>query len=76
MAGRPRERVGRRGVVAEQLRAARAARSMSQEETARELDVNRVTLSLWETGASRPRGPARKYVELWCQQAIEAGSAL
>ena len=65
--GRPRERKGRRGRVAEMLRAARSARSISQEQAARELSVHRTTLALWETDvydAKIQRGCAEQEFEV------------
>lgn len=57
-------------MLAESLRAARIARGLSQEEAAKELEVHRTTLALWETGAARPRGPSKRYIEHWCEGAV------
>lgn len=67
---RPRSRSGRRGVFAERLRKARAARGLTQAQTSEELEVTRPTLALWETGGARPVGPALLYVELWIRAAL------
>ena len=38
------------------LKTLRESRSMTQGQLAKELDVSRTTVSMWETGASLPRG--------------------
>lgn len=63
--GRPRKRRGPRGRFAHALRAARAARELTQEQAARALGVDRATLAKWETGSQRPRGPVLHWVEAW-----------
>lgn len=68
--GRPRTRPGRRGLIAERLRKARAHLGVTQKEAAIALDVAPVTLARWETGSSRPTGPARRFVELWIADAL------
>ena len=67
---RPRERKGPRGKFANRLRAARAARGLTQERAALELRVTRPTLALYETGGGRPEGPARMYFDLWICAAL------
>ena len=63
--GRPRERKGRRGKLADELREARRLAGISQDTAALQLGVARVTIARWETGAFRPRGPALRFVQLW-----------
>ena len=67
---RPRRRAGRRGILAERLRRARSQTEMTQEEAAAAIGVSRVTVARWETGTFRPRGPARRFVELWIASAL------
>ncbi|MFT7464308.1 MAG: transcriptional regulator with XRE-family HTH domain [Pseudohongiellaceae bacterium] len=69
--GRPRRRPGRRGTLGEGLRAARAHRGMTQHDVARELGLHPVSVARYETGSSKPTGPALAYIELW----IAAASA-
>ncbi len=57
--------------MADRLRAARAARGLTQVTAAEELAVTRQTLALWETGGGRPSGPALRFVELWIQAALQ-----
>jgi DNA-binding transcriptional regulator YiaG len=52
-------------VLAEQLRRVRSLLGLTQAEAAERLCVHAVTLARWETGATQPRGLARKYVEEW-----------
>jgi transcriptional regulator with XRE-family HTH domain len=56
---RPRLRRGRRPGLAEKIRAARAARGLSQHAAAAELGVSVSVLATIETGARQPKG-ARK----------------
>ncbi len=72
--GRPRERKGRRGSVAERLRAARAARGLTQHQAAAELGILPPVLAAYETGARHPSGLAWKYLSLWTAAAL--GEAL
>ena len=68
--GRPRTRIGRRGFIAERLRKVRAHLGVTQKEVAITIGVAPVTLARWETGSSRPRGLARRFVELWIADAL------
>ena len=61
--GRPRARRGPRGKLAEALRAARAARGMTQAEAAEELRIDQAVLARWEGGARQPKGLSRRYLE-------------
>lgn len=65
MAGRPRLRKGRRPAIAERLRAARAARGISQVEAAREFGILSTMLAGIESGTRTPSTLARKYLEAW-----------
>lgn len=67
---RPRTRRGRRGIVAERLRAARAARGLTQSEAARELGIPVPNLAKYETGSMRPSALAALALEWWCQAAL------
>lgn len=70
--GRPRLRRGPRGKIADALRSARAARGMSQPQAARELGISTSRLANWETGESRPRGLALRYLlEVWIPRSLE-----
>lgn len=70
---RPRTRPGRRPKLGEDLRRARAALGLNQEQAARELAVTRVALARWETGTRTPSGPARLYIEAWIVKALADG---
>lgn len=64
--GRPRQRRGPRGKIAEQLRAVRAARGWSQVRAAENLGVPQSVLAEWESGTARPRALALRYLlEVW-----------
>lgn len=65
MAGRPRERRGPRPPIAHKLRAARAARGLSQHAAAAELEIPAAVLAQYESGTRQPSGLARKYLEAW-----------
>lgn len=66
---RPRQRPGARGPLADRLRGLRSTLGLTQAEVAVRLGVHAVTLARWETGATQPRGLARKYVEEWLARA-------
>jgi transcriptional regulator with XRE-family HTH domain len=65
MAGRPRERRGPRPPIAHKLRAARAARGLSQHAAAAELEIPPAVLAEYESGSRQPSGLAKKYLEAW-----------
>jgi len=70
--GRPRTTRGPRGKVAEALRAARAARRLSQAQAATELGIVQSVLARWESGARRPAGLALRYlIEVWIPRSLE-----
>lgn len=71
---RPRSRRGPRGSFAERLRAARAARELTQDEAALSIGVHRVTLSKWETGEHVPKGIVLRVVEAWIVGGDKGGS--
>jgi DNA-binding transcriptional regulator YiaG len=68
--GRPRVKKGRRGVFAENLRAARKALGLSQVTAAEALRVSLPTIARWEAGYMRPRGPALAFVEAWIAESL------
>lgn len=73
--GRPRKLRGPRGKVGDLLRAARAARGLSQVAAARELGIDRATLGQYETGSARPVGLARRYLlEVWIPRSLKGRS--
>ena len=65
MAGRPRLKRGRRPAVAERLRAARAARGLSQVEAAAELGIPSPMLAAYESGTRSPSTLAGRFLEAW-----------
>ena len=70
--GRPRTKRGPRGIVAEALRAARAARGFSQARAAAELGLAQPTFARWESGSRRPSGLALRYLlEVWIPRSLE-----
>ena len=69
--GRPRSRRGPRGKLAEALRAARAARGLSQAQAAEDLGIGQPVLARWESGSHKPTGLARRYLlEVWIPKAL------
>ena len=71
MVGRPRKRRGPRGAFANRLREARTYRELSQQALADQLGIHQVTIANWETGAAKPQGLARRYVEDWIDRVLE-----
>ena len=70
--GRPRTTRGPRGKLAEALRAARAARGITQAEAAANLGVPQPTVAGWESGARKPAGLALRYLlEVWIPRSFE-----
>ena len=70
--GRPRSRKGPRGKLAEALRAARAARGMTQHEAAEELGVDQGAFAKWESGSRHPSGLALRYLlEVWIPRSLK-----
>lgn len=56
-------------------RAVREAAGVSQARLAQELGVGRVTITRWESGQRRPRGPlARRYGDLIARLRTEVGA--
>ena len=68
--GRPRERRGRRPAIGERLRAARAARGISQETAARELGISTAVLAHYESGGRNPSALARRFLEVWAAASL------
>lgn len=62
---RPRQRRGRRPDLAERIRAARAARGLTQHAAAAELGISPSTLATIETGARKPHGLPLLALEWW-----------
>ncbi|WP_407936786.1 helix-turn-helix domain-containing protein [Jiella pelagia] len=56
--------------------ALRTRLGLSQSEFAAEVGVDRSTVSRWETGASEPRGPARKLIDRLNSDAVARPLAL
>lgn len=46
------------------IRKARVQVGESQTEFAKRFDIDQTTLSMWETGRSKPKGPALKFVQI------------
>ena len=70
--GGPRSRKGPRGKLAEALRAARAARGMTQHEAAADLGVGQPAFAKWETGSRRPSGLTLRYLlEVWIPRSLK-----
>jgi len=70
--GRPRTKRGPRGKIAEALRAARAARGVTQARAAAELGITQPVLAGWESGARRPSGLALRYLcEVWIPRSLD-----
>ena len=68
--GRPRTKRGPRGKFAEDLRAARWARGMSQAQAAADLGILQPVFARWESGARKPSGLALRYMtEVWIPNA-------
>jgi transcriptional regulator with XRE-family HTH domain len=73
--GRPRTKKGPRGAFADRFRRARAARGLTQAQTAAELGVHTVSVGRWEIGASRPTGLALRFVVEWMDRAVKGATA-
>ena len=67
---RPRVRRGRRPKLAEKIRAARAARGLTQHAAAAELGVSVSVLATIETGARQPHGLALLGLRAWCAESL------
>ncbi len=67
---RPRERKGRRPALAEKLRAARAARGLTQYQAAAELGIAPSTLAVFESGHRKPHGLPLLALEAWAAESL------
>jgi transcriptional regulator with XRE-family HTH domain len=67
---RPRERKGPRPALAEKLRAARAARGLTQHAAAAELEISVSRLAEIESGTRRVSLLAEKYLCAWAAESL------
>lgn len=67
---RPRARSGRRPELAEKMRAARAARGLTQHEAAVELHMAQSALAALESGTRKPRGIVEIALRAWCSECV------